>query len=116
MARIETVLADRVGEGLVPRPTSRKITNLRYWRGRRPDQGEINSRQRWKLLDPEKGLWPKLCQCLPEEQRVDRYLCGIASHACGRPINQIWDLRATEADWVIEALKDRLKYALRRAS
>ena len=117
MGRIETVLADRVHRGVIPKPASRKISSLRYWRNRLPAPGEMNSRQRHKIIsepsgDDPGGLWNRLQEFLPEEERTMRYLCGIASQACGYHVSDFWKLKAWQANLLVEALKDRLKYAV----
>ena len=108
MAQYEALLDYRVQEGFVPAPPKSKIPNIRHWRNRLAGPGEMNTRLRHKML----GLWKRLIPFLPPEERNFRYLGRIASKACGQRDNEIWELKAWQAGLTIEALKDRLSYAL----
>jgi len=110
MARIEGLLDYRVAEGIVPRPAEGKISTLNYWRRRLPESGGQNARQIHKVRE----LWAELCPRLPEEQRTDEYLNAIAGRACGARVRSIWELKAWQAAALIDALRDRLHYAVRR--
>jgi hypothetical protein len=110
IARLEAVLDYRVQEGIVPFPANRKISDLHYWRDRLPRSGMVNSRLAFKI----RAWWERLLPYLPESDRNDRYLIGIASHACASRVSSITDLRSSQAGLLIEALKDRYRHALRR--
>ncbi len=109
MAHYEAVLDYRVQEGFVERPPRKKVSDLRHWRNRLAGPGEMNARQRWRIFD----LWKRLLEYLPEHQRGMDYLTAMAAKAAGRRIQSIWDLQAWQAGLLIEALKDRLGYAVR---
>ena len=115
MAVVEMQLEERRVAMPDPPPLPRKITDLHYWRRKNPRLGEMNSRQRHMILDEQYGLWPQLKPLLPPDKRTPDYLLGIAQHACGYRIGTIWDMKAWQASLLIEALKDRLQYAVRRA-
>jgi len=114
MAHLEAKLEYRVREGFVPEPDSRKIRSLTYWRRRyaRIAAGGMNSRQRHRLTE----RWDALRPYLPEPDRTIAYLAGIAERAGGVRVRSIWEAPTWVAALTIEALKDRLKYALREAS
>ena len=109
MAHYEALLDYRIQEGFVERPPRKKVSNLHYWRDRLRDPGEMTTRQRWKMFE----LWKMLKEYLPPEQRTLEYLAAIAAKATGQHVNSIFDLQAWQAGLVIEALKDRLAYAVR---
>jgi hypothetical protein len=112
MARLEGVLWQRIEEGLVERPASTRINSLSYWRNRLPAAGEANSRQIHELYD----WWYKLQPYLPPDKRDKEYLRAIAGKATNHNVRSIPDLRAWQAGVVIEALKDRLRWALKDRS
>jgi hypothetical protein len=109
MARLEGVLWQRIEEGLVERPESRRISSLSYWRHRLPGRGEANSRQVHEVYD----WWYKLQPYLATDKRTPDYLRAIAAKATGRAVRSIPQLMAWQAGVVIEALKDRLRWALK---
>ena len=111
MAALEAVLAYRVEEGLVPMPDTGRIRDLSYWRRKLPAPGGINSRQHHEIQD----WWYKLQPYLAKEERTPQYLRATASKASGyRNLKSLCDLRANQACMVIEALKDRLRWALKK--
>lgn len=112
MARLEGVLWQRVEEGIVDRPDTRRISNLSYWRNRLPRHGEANSRQIHEVYD----WWYKLQPYLPPEKRTKEYLRSIAAKATGRKVESIPQLMAWQAGVVIEAVKDRLRWAIKDRS
>ena len=112
MAHIEAKLEYRIREGFVPPPPRRRIRDLRYWRNRLPRKGGMNSRQRHRIL----ALWEELRPRLPESARCMQYLAGIAEQASGYRVHDFWELRAFQAALLIEALKDRLAYAIREVN
>jgi hypothetical protein len=112
MAAFETMLAERVAQGIVQSPVGRDrhILSLSYWRRRLPHDGCANSRQIRRL----RQLWDLLSDVLPSEDRSHEYLLRIATRAIGKaapPDMTQWS--ATEAGWVMDALTDRLAYAYR---
>jgi hypothetical protein len=142
MAAYETILWYRVDKAVVPDPRKcpvcgrpmRHIGNgygdcpegcvsrrrihawdRTYWRQRLPAQNGANTRQIWKI----KELWSLLQDYLPEESRTDVYLAGIIEKAAPRAgiyANGAiaWqNLAESAAHLAIEALKDRLRYAVR---
>ena len=109
MARVEARLEYAIAEAFVPRPAAGRIRDLGYWRRRLPGPADTNSRQ-IHVIDV---LWHQLRQRLPEPDRTDDYLCRIASRACGVRISSRHGLRAWQAGLLIDALKDRLSYAIR---
>ena len=94
-----------------------------YWRKKLPSSGQANSRCIHKL----RQLWAIIMDYLPEDQRTDAYLAGILYHAQParhRPESpksmlesggvMAWQrLTMTQSLVGIEALKDRLSYAVR---
>lgn len=94
-----------------------KLSNWYYWRQRAPARGKISSRELWKITNADHtGIWDLLLPSLPDHERCHAYLCGIASHATGRKVEHLHDLSVAEALSLIEALKDRLRHALRRGA
>jgi len=112
MASLETMLFTRVHAGDVPSPIgkSRYIQSEFYWRKKLPQTGLINSRQR-SLIDQ---LWNRLFEFLPQEKADSGYLAAMIVKATGRHVD-VWNLSHQEAGCVIDALKDRLSYAIRGA-
>jgi hypothetical protein len=110
MAGLETVLFFRVDAGEVPNPIgrSRWIRSRNYWRGRLPKQGMLNSRHAHRI----EQLWNLLQDYLPEEHRHLNYLAGIIRKATGKRDPGYTSLTASEAECLINALKDRLAHAL----
>ena len=88
-----------------------KLSNWYYWRNKAPGKGQASSRELWKI----EQVWKMLTPLLPESERGHAYLCGIASHATGEKISHLHTLTVSQALAVIEALKDRLAHAMRRA-
>lgn len=115
MGWLETLLWDRADAGMVPTPAG---VQRYYWRHKVPEEGMLNSRMRWKL----NNLWQLLSDYLPQEERTETYLAGICVRAAGRDIADLlhggciqWEkLPQSAALLVMEALKDRLKYAVGR--
>ena len=89
------------------------LRNLRYWRNRIPQGGEMSTRQRWKIEQLFRHLAPLIEEPVADEYR---YLARMAEQACGRRVRDFWQMQAWQANLLTEALKDRLQYALRRAS
>lgn len=105
MAALESKLAWRVEEEVVPAPDGIKLS---YWRTRLPKDGEANSRQMHKVW----ALWELLRPHLQEADRTKDYLASIAAKACGYHVRDVFDLHSWQAHLLTEALKDRLQYAL----
>jgi hypothetical protein len=85
-----------------------------YWRSRIPSVGSANTRQLWKLRE----LWSLLQDYLPETDRSDAYLAAVIAHASGSPVRCpfiIETITTRQAHLAIEAIKDRLSYAVRTA-
>lgn len=114
MAALETVLFERVERGDVPDPLghSRYIRSERYWRDRLDTHGRINSRQYQRI----RQLWDQLCKWLPDDKCNTGYLAGIVCHATRKPDIGVTALTSGQAWCVIEALKDRLAYAIKAAN
>lgn len=112
MAQLETLLFTRVHEGIVDNPIgkNRYIQKEFYWRNKLPEYGKINSRQ-FRLLNE---LWSKLSTYLPESERTSVYFAGIVHKATGKRDIGLTALSFNEAGMVIDALKDRLSYAIRQ--
>ena len=92
-----------------------------YWRKRLPAPHGANSRQIWKL----KEMWEFLVNYLPESDRNMRYLAGIiakCSHLNPERLMEsetsiAWHhLSSQQVHLATEAIKDRLKYAIRKVS
>ena len=112
MSAIETVLWQRVDAGIVPDPVKADSSTIRsrdYWRKKNPDPARINSRQVYKI----NRLWEQLCPLLPPRQRNTAYFAGIVSKATARDDVGLAALSSQDAWNVIEALQDRLKYAVK---
>jgi hypothetical protein len=108
MARVEARLEYRIHEGFVPAPAG---IRLDYWRRRLPQGGEPNSRQWHRIWH----LWDALREHLPPEQQTTDYLAAIAARACGYHVQDVHAIRAWQAGLLVDALRDRLHYALVRA-
>jgi len=108
MAALEARLEREIEEGVVPAPAGVK---LGYWRARLPKGGAANSRYLARI----EALWTELCPLLPLQSRTPEYLAGIATHACGYRVREMHDVKAWQARLVIDALRDRLQYALKHA-
>lgn len=111
MARLEGLLFDRVKRGLCPDPIeegNRWIRSEFYWRHKLPKNGRINSRQQHLIRE----LWQEILPLLPQENRNTAYFAAIVAKATGR--RDIGESALSDGDAfnVIEALRDRLKYAL----
>jgi len=114
MAEIERTLDWRVTEGVVPAPGG-KIRDPQHWRRRWSSiqTGGASSRLVHEIYD----WWGQLQPCLPPAERTVEYLRGIASKACRCRIDgHMSQLKSWQAGLVVEALKDRLRYALRNAN
>ncbi len=109
MASLESVLDDRLARGEVPTPRDRHITSLSYWRSKLPREGRINSRQE-KLI---RQLWAQLQPHLPTWQQGNDYLAAIVAKSTGNKHIGRHALTREEASLVINALRDRLSYAVR---
>lgn len=95
-----------VGHGKTP------ASNWYYWRNRAPKSGHANTRLQWEIDE----LWEQLIAFLEPSKQCEQYRLGIASKAVGHDVSHLGDLLTLEAHQVIEALKDLLKYARRKAS
>ena len=115
LAALEAVLFDRVDRGEVPDPRGRHkyIKDEHHFRRRIRGPGFITTRQHHETQE----LWTDLQQFLPEENRGVDYVTRIIAKATGRTKlgNGSGPLKQSEAANVIDALKDRLKYAIRQA-
>ena len=115
MAALEHLLFVRVDRGEVRNPIghSRRIKSRTYWRDRLPKTGHINNRQ-YHLI---RELWIKTAPLLnfvdPKSAEAEDYLLRMINKATGRGVG-FDDLTHAEAGLVINALKDRLSYALRQ--
>jgi len=111
LAALETILFDRVARGEVPNPigSSRWIRSEFYFRQRLADPGKINARQVWMI----EQLWNQLLEFLPVENRTVKYFAGIVVQSTGKTDIGISSLTHSESSHVIDALRDRLSYALR---
>lgn len=113
LATLETRLFERVDAGLVPDPIAQGHRWIRarfHFRHRLPRAGRINSRH----LHLIQQLWEQLCQYLPAHQRSTAYFAGIVARATGRRDLGVSALSWHDAQNVIDALRDRLSYAVRR--
>jgi hypothetical protein len=112
MAELETMLFSRVDAGAVEDPIGRSkhIFRRDYWRGRLPRRGHITSRQAMMI----RTTWARLCEFLPQGECTEAYLHGILGKSVGREV-AIEALTAREAACLIDALRDRLAYAIRGA-
>ena len=114
MASLETVLFQRVAAGEVPDPRgrSRYILEEYYWRNKLPRSGLINSRQAHRI----ESIWQQLCQWLPAENRNLEYLGGIVRKSTGKRDPGYTALTSYQAANLIDALQDRLSYAVQTPS
>lgn len=119
LASLEAILFQRYDEGLVRADLVPKVARMKryHYRDRLPKTGMINSRLRFHI----ERLWNLMIDYLPPEDRHDVYLAAIMHVASGVDMHQIvgsdrkiiWSSVPTEtARLTIEALKDRLKYAI----
>jgi hypothetical protein len=102
-------LAEVNGMAVGKRP--KKILDWYYWRKRYRAPGMATYAQLHLIAEQ----WALLRAYLPESERCDQYLFGIAKHATGTPFEAIHQLHSSDASLLIDALKDRLRYAIRRA-
>lgn len=111
MAALETVVFDRVDRGEISDPIgfNRWIRDRFYWRNRLPAVGRINSRQ-FALIN---RLWNQLSEFLPREQCTAQYLSGIIFKSTGKHDVGASALNSNQASALIDALRDRLSYAIR---
>jgi len=111
MAAIETILFHRVDAGEISNPigTVRQIRDPYYWRNRLPKSRGINSRQLHRI----EQLWAQLKEWLPDHHCSRDYLLGIAHKSTNRRIDGLNQLQKHEAAHLIDALTDRLAYAIR---
>ena len=111
MARLEALVFNRVAEGVVRSPIgrSRYIRSERYWRNRLPGDARINTRQRYAIDE----LWRNLQAHLPESARTEAYIVGIVEKATGKPFAGWSTVSKHDAGLVIDALRDRLAWAIR---
>jgi len=110
MAALETSLFQRADLGRCPDPlgADRYITREYYWRNRLPRSGCINSRQAHRMRE----LWTRLQNYLPDEHRNLDYLGRIIRKATGRTEVGLTALTAPQAAALIDALTDRLSFAI----
>jgi hypothetical protein len=115
LLEIRAHLAETNGRAVGRKPP--KLTDWYYWRNRSPERGKASSRELWKISNAQgSGLWDLLTPYLPESERTEHYLRAIAAHACGlRKVEHLHELTVGQCGMLIEALKDRLSHAIRRA-
>lgn len=113
MAALETILFTRVADGLVDDPlgNSKWIRSDFYWRKRLPEKDFINTRQAKKI----QVLWDSLQEHLPWDKRNVDYLSRIIRKATGKRDVGYSGLKTQEAAFLINALRDRLSYAIKQA-
>jgi len=113
MAALEATLFARVARGEVPDPRgrSRWIHDEFHWRHRLPSRNGINTRRRYQI----EQLWTQLCKFLPDSKCTASYLLGIVHKATGRDV-LIHQLTNHESGFVLDALRDRLSYAIKQAT
>lgn len=117
MPLLETKVSDAVAAGLAAWPAGYQP---QYWRRRNPGQGEMTTRERRLIFE----LWAQLRQYLLPEQIKPRakktseywYLQEIAAHACGYYVRDIWEIKSWQALLLIDALRDRIKHATKKAA
>ena len=113
LAALETLLFDRVARGEVPSPigSSAWIRDEFYFRRRLAGPEKINARQIWII----EKLWSQLLEFLPVESRTVQYFAGIVHKATGKPDIGLSALTHSESSHVLDALRDRLSYAMRNS-
>jgi hypothetical protein len=117
MAALETVLFDRVRRGEIENPIggSRWIYQELYWRKRlATGRGRINTRQFHVIRDLWYELAPRIGFPEPDGDPALTYLVGIVRKGSGRSRAGLESLSSNEASRLIDALKDRLAYAVRQ--
>jgi hypothetical protein len=107
--RAEIAHANGKGVGAVPA----KIRDWKYWRKRNPNNGSMNTRMRAKIFALFADLRPFLDD--PPSDPI-HYLSGVVEHATGKPVTSFFGITNGDANLLIEALKDRLKHAVRRGA
>ncbi len=107
MVRLEMRVADRVAQGDASWPAGYQPC---YWRRRCGDRSAMSSRQRHEIA----ARWDALRDLLPPEDRSEQYLLAVVRHATGARAESIWQLAAWQASNLIDALGDRIHYAMRR--
>ena len=113
MSLLETSLFIAVHAGRVPNPIglSRHIRREFYWRKRLPGAGMITTRQAHAI----RQKWNRLCEFLPDEKCTPQYFHGIVEKAIDRVEINLSGLTGKEAGFIIDALDDRLSYAVMHA-
>lgn len=107
LAALEAVAWDRIRTKRV-RVRSRWIRKEFYFRDRLSGGHCFAARRLWKI----RRLWMLLAAFLPEADRSDAYLSGIVRQAVGRSV-ALSDLTPAESVPVLNALQDRLAWAVR---
>lgn len=114
LASLEGLLFDRVARGLCadPRGRSRWIKDEWHFRARvsRHSSGLLSPRQEHLLMQ----LWKQLSEFLDDYRCNQDYLDGLVAQAVGKR-KLISSLSHHEAAFVIDALQDRLRYAIKSA-
>lgn len=112
---IRAHMAEANGRSVGKRPA--RIRDWYYWRKRSPKKGAISSRERWKIDKLWNTLLPYIGRdTLSSYPDPHAYLMAIASHASGRTLEHIHDLKSWQALALIDALTDRIKYAIRNTA
>lgn len=113
MASLETILFQRVDEGHVPDPigADRYIRSRAYWRNKSGHGNLINSRQ----LHQIEQRFNQLREWLPRTKSDRDYLLRIVARSIGRH-KQLHQLTQPEAGFVLDALSDRLSYAIQKTT
>jgi len=120
MAGLELVLFQRLDAGQVDPPLgrSRWISSRDYWRRKvsLSSQGYLTSRQYHRIRALWTSLAPRLGLPQPSTESALLYLRGIIQRATGRANIGAQALTSAEAAAVIDALQDRLLYAVKHAN
>lgn len=112
LAALEGVLFDRVARGLMPSPLGRSRFIRSEWHFRervaRVSSGLLSPRHEHRILQ----LWSQLSEFLDDPRCRDDYLAAIVRKSTGvsKPLAA---LTRSEAQSVLNALSDRLRYALK---
>jgi len=113
MPVMELKVDEQIHQATPAKPLPKQISNLHYWRSRCPKDGGMTTRQRHKIF----AVWKQLEPLLPEKvQQSTAYMAQVAQQATGYRIGDFWGMKAWQANLLIEALKDRLRHAVTRAS
>lgn len=112
MAALETVLWQRVDSDRIDAPQGGRIRDRYYWRSRLGRPGQMTTRQ-WHRISE---LWTQLMDAEGAETWTHDYVVAVIDNALppGLRVSRVGELTAAGAAMLIDALEDRLGWAIAR--